>query len=144
MAGISHTIHYGEVNRLLRSPTSAVARDMLRRGVRVQAQARRYLGGTDADHPKRVNTGNLRSTVYALPVVVDGAPGCRVGSRVWYASLVHSGTGLYGPRHRMITPKRGKVLVFRPKGSNRVVYARKVRGMKPNPFLKDALIAAKY
>lgn len=134
---VRHQVHSGPIAVLLLSPTGAVARDMLRRGVRVQSQARRNLAG-GAGKPRRIDTGALRASVYvkALPV------GVRIGSRLRYARLVHDGTGIYGPRHRMIRAK-GRFMVFTPRGSSTVVFARQVRGMTPNPFLADALIAAK-
>ena len=115
---------------------------MLRRGIRVQSQAKRNLGG-GGGYPRRINTGVLVGSIYARPVVVDGAPACRVGTPVRYARLVHDGTGLYGPRGAVIRPKKGRFLVFTPKGGG-VVFARQVKGMKPNPFLKNALPAAAY
>jgi hypothetical protein len=139
---VDHTIHHARVDVLLRSPSSGVAKDMLRRGLRVQAQARRNLSG-GGGYPRRIRSSLLRNTIYARPIVRNRAPGCAVGSSVRYAMLVHNGTGLYGPRHDYIYPKRGRFLVFTPKGGG-VVFARRVAGMKPNPFLKNALPAARY
>jgi hypothetical protein len=142
VAGIRHELHPAALAVLLHSPTSGTAKDMLRRGIRVQSQARRFLGG-GGGRPTRIDTGLLRSSIYVRPVVVRAAPGARVGTAVWYARLVHDGTGIYGPRGQMIKPLRGRYLVFTPKGGGGVVFARQVRGMKPNAFLKDALVAAK-
>jgi hypothetical protein len=140
---VSHNVlHPAAIAALLRSPSGGVARDMLRRGVRVQAQARRNLSG-GGGKPRRIDTGQLRAGIYVIPIVVRAAPGARVGSRERYAMWVHAGTGLYGPTHRPITPKRGAYLVFTPKGARGKVFARSVKGMRPNPYLKDALIAAK-
>ncbi len=76
-------------------------------------------------------------------------------SGVDYAVFVHEGTGLHGPKKALIRPKKGKVLVFlkdsalprpttpagwkelRKKGL--VVYAKHSAGLKPQPFLSDAL-----
>ncbi|MCA1841581.1 MAG: HK97 gp10 family phage protein [Actinobacteria bacterium] len=58
-----------------------------------------------------------------------------------YALAVMKGTGIYGPRARPITPKRGKYLVFRGRDGG-LVYARSVRGQRANPFLVNALKAA--
>jgi hypothetical protein len=141
VAGIRHDIHHARLQAQLRSPSGGVARDMLRRGVRVQSQARRNLAG--ASGPRRINHGLLRSTLYARPVMFASGPGARVGSELRYAWWVHAGTGLYGPRHTKITPKTKKVLAFTPKGAKGRIYVRSVKGMKPNPFLKAALPAAK-
>ena len=51
---------------------------------------------------------------------------------------INKGTGIYGPRRRPITPKKAKYLVFTPKGSSTVVFARSVRGMRPRPYMADA------
>jgi hypothetical protein len=136
--GVRHELHSDRLNALLRGPDGAVAKDMLRRGIRVQSQARRNLAG--ASGPKRIDTGQLRSSIFVRPV--DG-PNVQIGTTVAYARLVHDGTGIYGPRHRMIRPVRGRYLVFTPKGGKGKVFARQVRGMPPNPFLKAALQAAK-
>ncbi len=126
---------------LLASPRGGVARDLLRRGLRVETQAKRNLGGVDG--PKRIDTGRLRASINTQLVTRNGEPAVIVGTNVFYARFVHGGTGLYGPRGRKITPKRAKRLRFRPHGSGRYVYARSVRGMKPNHFLTNALRAAR-
>jgi hypothetical protein len=46
------------------------------------------------------------------------------------------GTGIYGPRHTPIKPKRYKFLKF-PGKDGRMVYAKQVRGMKPRNFIKQ-------
>lgn len=139
---VRHEIHHAAIFALLHSPTRGVAKDMLRRGIRVQSQAKRYLSG-GAGRPRRIDTGLLRNTVFVRPVVVRGAPGARVGSTRGYARWVHDGTGIYGPRRTPIRPRHGRFLVFTPKGSSRRVFVRSVKGMRPNRFLADALSAAK-
>jgi hypothetical protein len=54
-----------------------------------------------------------------------------------YAIYHAKGTGIYGPRGRKITPKKAKALVFRVNGE--LVFAKSVRGIKPNPWLVKAL-----
>jgi len=80
-------------------------------------------------------------------VMSGGITLVRVGTAVLYAAWVHDGTGLYGPRHRMIVPVNKKVLRWKAKGGaagkNGYVFSRHSRGMKPNHFLKDALPAFK-
>lgn len=116
----------------------AIGRDMMRRGVRVQSAAKKRLSA----NPKRVDTGRLRSSVRVAPTRYRGYTGARVGTNVNYALLVHNGTGIYGPRRRPIRPKRRKFLRFETKGGD-IVYARQVKGMRPNPFLVEALPAAR-
>lgn len=146
---VRHVIHHEAIAVLLRSPTSGVARDMQRRGKRVEARAKQNLAGANGK-PKRIDNGHLRSSINAVPVMTGGVPGSRIGTRLYYARWVHDGTGLDGPRHSRIYPKTAKALVFVSKGYGAAggafagkVVVRSTRGMKPNPFLKDALPAAR-
>lgn len=126
-----------------------LAKDLLRRGLKVQAEARRLLSGARG-HPKRVNTGNLRSSVGVQLRAHAGRPAVRVGTNVRYASYVRRGTGIYGPKRQRIVPKRAKALVFpslkygakRGKFAGKVI-VRSVRGMRQNDFLRPALRAAR-
>lgn len=138
---ITHRLNMTAVHALLTGPRGGVAQDMLRRGLLVETQAKRNLGGIGG--PKRVDTGRLRASVNTQLVTRDGKPVAVVGTNVYYARWVHDGTGLYGPAHRVIKPKRGKYLRFRPGGRGRYVYARSVKGMVANPFLRNALPAAR-
>lgn len=137
-----HTVNYGVLYAQLRSPTGGVAKDMLRRGLKVEAQAKRNLAGANG-RPKRIDTGQTRASLTTRMVTYRSMPAARIGSPLRKAVWIHGGTGIYGPRRQPIRPQRAKRLVFKPKGANRVVYAKSVKGMKANPFLKDALSAAK-
>ncbi|MCW6003862.1 hypothetical protein K1W54_04595 [Micromonospora sp. CPCC 205371] len=137
-----HTINYGAINAMFRNPSGRLARDMLRRGLKVEAAAKRNLAG-GSGKPRRIDTGQTRASVNTRLVAWRGLPAARIGSPLRKAALIHWGTGIYGPRRQPIRPKRAKYLRFKPKGSNRVIYARSVKGMKANPFLKDALPAAR-
>lgn len=119
-----------------------IRRDLYRRGVRVQNQAKRFISGAEA-HPKRVQTGNLRSSVHTRETRYRGSPAVHVGSNVKYALYVHQGTGLFGPKRALIRPRNAKVLAFKPRRSRRTVFVRYVRGMRANHFLTDALPAAR-
>lgn len=122
-----------------------LAQDLLKRGLRVQAKARRYVGGAEG-HIKRVDSGDLRSSIQVQPRMRPRGPSVRVGTGKKYARFVHEGTGLYGPKKQLIKPKSKKVLAFKSKkygGKRGVVFARSVKGMRRNQFLKDALPAAK-
>jgi len=140
-AHITHRLNQSELDRLLKSPGGAVAKDLLRRGLRVESQAKRNLGGVDG--PKRVDTGRLRASIATQLITIRGWPAVRVGTNVTYAMWVHDGTGVYGPRGVPIRPVRAKVLRFVPRGQSTVVYARQVKGMVPNRFLVNALKAAR-
>jgi phage gpG-like protein len=138
---ITHRLDLTAVRNLVSSPQGGVAQDMLRRGLLVETQAKRNLGGIDG--PKRIDTGRLRSSINTQLVLRQGRPVAVVGTNVFYARWVHDGTGLYGPAHRVIKPKRRKFLRFRPGGRGRYVYAKQVKGMRGNAFLANALSAAR-
>lgn len=129
----------------------AQGKDLLRRGLKVQARARLLISGAGAGHPKRVATGQTRSSIQVqLRRATGGSPLVRVGSGLKKALWIHEGTGIYGPRRQLIRPTRASVLVFpsakygAKKGKFRgMVAVRYVRGMRPNKFLKDALPAAR-
>ena len=139
---VRHQLNHVEIERVLTSPVGPVAKQMLLRGYRVQAQARKNLGGGRSG-PKRIDTGKLRASISVqLKKKNSRTLTVRVGTNVTYAIWVHDGTGLYGPLHRVITPKTKRYLRFKPHGTNQYVYARSVEGMRPNPFLLNALAAA--
>jgi hypothetical protein len=55
--------------------------------------------------------------------------------------MVHNGTGIYGPRRHPIYPRRAKALRWKAV-DGKTIFAKSVKGMKKNQFLKDALSAA--
>lgn len=57
---------------------------------------------------------------------------------VEYADYQEFGTGLYGPRGAYIYPTKAKALRFRPKGATAFVFAKRVRGVRPAHFMRDA------
>ena len=79
---------------------------------------------------------SIRWEVADRPSEVRG----EVYSDLDYARYVHEGTGLYGPTNRPIRPRRARALSWRAGGQR--VFAREVRGAKPQPFLREALLAA--
>lgn len=134
----SHKINQRELNAILSSPSGGVAKDLFRRGKKVEGAAKKNLQRP----PRRVDTGLLRSSINTQLVNLGGKMAVRIGTNVFYAIYVHEGTGIYGPKGAYITPKTATYLSWKVKGGKRV-FALKVKGMKPNPFLKDALKAAK-
>lgn len=134
---------------MLKSPVGAIAKDLIKRGKRVESRAKLNLGGA-AGKPRRIDTGLLRASISTNLFLRNNSLAVRVGTNVYYSRYVHDGTGLFGPKHTVIRPKFGKVLVFSSKiyGAKKGKFAgkvvvRSVRGMKPNPFLHDALPAFK-
>lgn len=121
------------VQALFRDPRGGVAGDMLRRGNNVAALAKKYAP---------VRTGLLRSSIQAKLVKYNGQVAVIVGTNVHYAMWQHDGTGIYGPHHTPIVPRRAQYLRFIPRGGNTYVYAREVRGTRGTFFLTRALAAA--
>jgi hypothetical protein len=107
------------------SPASGVARDMYRRGQNVRTRALRLAG---------VDTGRLRASIHVELTQHGGVVGARIGSNVAYAMVHHEG-------HGIIRPIRAKVLVFHVRG--RWVFTKQVGPVEGNPFLRDALPAAR-
>jgi len=132
--GVTHRLDQAALNAMLRSPSGPVARDILRRGRRVQAQAKRLCP---------VDDGLLRSKIDVEMYAGPQGPTARIGTNLDYAEAVHEGTGIYGPKGTPIRPKRKRFLVFTPRGASEPVFVRQVKGMRPRPFLKDALPAAR-
>lgn len=126
-------ISESELRRLIQSPAGPVFRFLRQRAALVEADAKRRC-------PK--DTSRLASSIHTELLLIDGSPVARVGSSVKYARYVEEGTGIYGPRHRPITPKRASVLRWIPKGASKPAFARSVRGMRPRPYLVPALAAA--
>ncbi len=129
---VSISIDGSKLNRLLRSPNGPVGRDMIKRGHKVAAAARRRINS---------RTGRLASSIKVEIVISRGTAGCQIGTSVHYAKYVHDGTGIYGPSGRPIRPKRGRALKF--SGSTGVVYSASSRGQKGTHFLRNALRAAR-
>jgi hypothetical protein len=131
-ASVRIDLNYRQINRILRSPNGLVARNMLRRGRKVQRHAQRNVNS---------RTGALARSIKVRLAMEAGAPGVDVYTDLYYSLWVHDGTGIYGPRGRPIRPRRARYMVFRGSGGT-MVYARSVRGQRANPYLRDALRSA--
>mgnify|MGYP006921338437 CR=1 FL=1 len=156
MAKVDVRLSNREIKATLESTDGPVLKDLMRRGARVEAKAKRLCPVDNGDLRASITT-EVRRRTWGPPVV-------RIGTNMPYARAVHDGTGLYGPQHRRIYPKKGKVLAWptrtsRPgrrssvpgRGRTRSksqaptgwAFARSTAGMKPRPFLKDALPEAR-
>lgn len=62
----------------------------------------------------------------------------RVVALAPYAIYQHEGTGVYGPAHRDIKPRRDELLRFRSRDGE-FVYVKTVRGVKATKFLVRAV-----
>ncbi|MGW0681819.1 HK97 gp10 family phage protein [Streptomyces sp. NPDC002754] len=125
-------INTAEVNRLLYGAGGPVVRKVTADTRRVQAYAKQYAP---------VDNGPLRASITADVTANPARRNVtgRVESRLPYAIYQELGTGIYGPRGTPIRPKRGRYLVFTPKGASRPVFARQVRGTPPKRYLTRAL-----
>jgi hypothetical protein len=125
------------ISSILQSEEGGVFKDINRRCVKVQNLAKKNLERS----PRRIDTGRLRSDIHVSMGMKGDVIVGRVGFRVYYGLYVHDGTGIYGPRGKLIVPKQAKMLMWKNKSG---WHQRKsIKGMKPNPFLRDAVIAAR-
>lgn len=139
-AKVFHVLNTAQIDFILKSPHGAVAKDLIKRGIRVQSKARRNLGGATGSGPKRIDNGLLRASISTqLGTDADGLV-MRVGSRLYYSRWVHDGTGIFGPRRMRIYPKKAKFLHWKTK-AGKSVFRKSVAGMRPNTYLKSALPA---
>lgn len=83
-----------------------------------------------------------------------------VGTSLFYAPYLEHGTGLYGPRHRWITPVKAQALRWPQKGNKSFTlagrprsgragagaaytFAKRTRGMRPRKFAQDAALVTR-
>lgn len=108
-------------------------------------QALRRAAGTTRDRTKRnitnkgrVDLGRMRQSVdYHLTNSTGNRLTAEVGIYVSYADYQENGTANAGTG--FIYPRRAHVLRFKPSGGNGFVFAKRVRGVKPGHFLRDAM-----
>lgn len=134
---VEFTWNEPEIDRILRSPDGDVVSY-----VRRVAEATRSLAVAGAP----VDDGPLRASLRVRMESTGAHVKAWVYSELHYALYVHEGTGIYGPKGTPIRPKRGQFLVFEarnarttPRGRGNLVFARQVRGARPNRFLLRAL-----
>ena len=68
-AKVTHKFNKAVEEKILTSPVGGVAKDLLKRGARVQSRARRNLSGVTGSGPRRINTGHLRASITVKLVV---------------------------------------------------------------------------
>lgn len=117
----------GIIQRLSR-PNRGIAADLLKRGYRVEAQAKRNV-------TKTTNTGLLRSSIHTDLREERGLPIVRVGTPLFYAVFIHEGTRAHGPVSASVMAWYGR--------DGNIIFAKHVRGINANPFLEDALRAVR-
>ncbi|MEU4406171.1 hypothetical protein AB0F88_16745 [Streptosporangium sp. NPDC023963] len=121
------------LNRFLRSPDGPVVQHVGEIMRETANLGRRTI---------RVDTGLARDTIYSNALGLANHVVGRAGSLAPYAYWLDVGTGIYGPTGKPIVPKRAKVLVFTPKGSNVTVFAASVKGIKGDRWLRRAFTLA--
>ncbi len=84
-----------------------------------------------------IDKGSLRGSIHTQgPRATRNNVEATVGTNIKYAKWQEQGTGIYGPRKQMIVPVRAKRLAFKVGGA--WVYARQVRGVKPQRYIRKA------
>lgn len=137
---IDITLDEAAIQRLLNSPDGDVAREVRR----VADRTANYARGMAP-----VDEGPLRASIRVEMRYSNREVKAWVYTPLEYGLYVHEGTGIYGPKGQPIRPRRGRYLVFEarnarttPRGGGNLVFARQVRGQRPNRFLLNALKAA--
>lgn len=126
-------MHQAAIFELLHSPAGPVHRKVSS-VVRLTEAIAKATAPVDEGRLKNSHTGSVTDEGIRLVG--------RVEATAWYAALLARGTGIYGPRGRPIKPKKpGGFLVFRGRDGS-LVFAREVKGVRPNPWLTNALKAA--
>jgi hypothetical protein len=120
------------INAVIRGQNGIAGREVRIRGERIKLRAQQLVG---------VDTGRLRASIFVRNFTILGNPAVVIGFGTRYGNYHHNGTGLWGPTGQVIRPKTARALRFKPKGMGFHVYAAYVRGSKPNPFLRDAIVA---
>ena len=103
-----------------------VVNDELQRGVKDAGKTLLSIEKREAP----VSSGNLRRNI-----ILDYKPiSAIIFPRSKYAPFVNFGTGIFGPKKQYVRPKRAKVLAFKKGG--KMIYAKRTKGMRANPFVE--------
>ncbi|MEU4228310.1 hypothetical protein AB0F17_28785 [Nonomuraea sp. NPDC026600] len=143
MARVRVRLNQAAYRELVNGPAGPVVRQAERIGRRTVNQAKKNV---------KVDDGHLRTSIDHNVTVFPGRVVMRAGSPLDYGLYLHEGTGLYGPKRRVIrplNPAKTKALRFEVKGTGRggrglakgnrpVVFAKFVRGIKPDKWLVRA------
>lgn len=133
-------VNQAEYRRLTQSSAGPVVRQADRIGRLTVNKAKQNV---------KVDDGHLRTTIDHTIDVSSRRVRMRAGSPLDYGLYLHEGTGLYGPKRRVIRPVSAKALRFEvktpgpggrvpAKGRRQVVFAKFVRGVKPDKWLVRA------
>lgn len=99
---------------------------------------------TDAIRAFQPNDTGMTRSLWTFRV--EGRQSAKVTARIYnpsdVAAWLHTGTGIYGPLGRPITPTRAEFLRFKPKGASQFIFRRSVRGMTPSDYIIDGFESA--
>jgi hypothetical protein len=95
-----HTVSHASAYRQLLNG-SGLARDLTRRGIRVQNQAKKNASGRPGP---RVDTNNLRGSITHELRTVNGQLVCRVGTNVIYGLYLETGQTRNGKKFPFLVP----------------------------------------
>lgn len=103
----------------------------------VKAELETVANDANQNHRFIPRSGNLDRSVQ-VDMSSDGMSGTvsLQTSIAPYGPYIHNGTGIYGPRKKPIVPTAKKLLHFYVGG--KPVFARSVKGVRPDPFLTTA------
>ncbi len=93
---------------------------------------------TDAKRNAPAASGDMASKIQSGIKVTRRT----IAGMIWAkspAAHVEFGTGLWGPKKDYIYPKEKKVLMWRDGKTGAKIFATKVKGQPPQPFMKPAL-----
>ena len=125
-------LNNAQIADVLTSYQGPVARDLLRRGQRVEDQAKVNASGRPGPN---VQTGRLRSSIHKRVVKDTRGLACEIGTPVSYARFVEEGTN-----PSVILPRNKQALYW--KGARHPVAYVIHPGNRAYPFLRPALSAA--
>lgn len=94
---------------------------------------------TYADEIKKELASRTPGNAKALWTYTDTVDEVLITNKSHYLSYIERGTGLYGPGHTWIIPKQANVLSWMD--GNKRIFAKRTRGMKAQPFVKQAVSA---
>lgn len=129
MANVRITIRHSEMADFLHSPSGPIHRAVASKVRKTEAIATATANVGESGRLRNTRDSGVRDEGSRLVGFVEFT--------VDYAIFVMKGTGIYGPTGRRIRPKTAKALAFRVNGQ--LVFAKSVRGTRPNPFLVEAL-----
>lgn len=128
----SQLIGAEELARAFRQARQVTIRE-LSAGIEKSAHRTEFLAKAKAP----IEYGNLRGSITTQgPRVTTNNVEASVGTNLDYARYQEEGTGLYGPRKQVITPKSGTILAWKRGG--KWTFARSVKGVKPQRYFKKS------